>query len=132
MFNLPLVYKNEPQSYAGRAPGLSTRLFLRLGTGGLDTLCHLVYPVSGDWHATSKTDLILHNGNGEEVARQHVAIPKSGSLHWRYSQMFSEAERAKAGERAYIIVRDVTCRLFGYHGLIKEGQAFSLDHMFGF
>ena len=31
MFNSVLVYKDEPQSYSGRAPGLTTRLFLRVG-----------------------------------------------------------------------------------------------------
>jgi hypothetical protein len=30
-----------------------------------------------------------------------------------------------------VVVRDTTCRLFGYHGLIGD-RAFSLDHMFGF
>jgi hypothetical protein len=29
-------------------------------------------------------------------------------------------------------VRDTTCRLFGYHGLLGRDGAFSLDHMFGF
>ena len=31
VFNTVLTYRGEPQSYAGRPPGLSTRLFLRLG-----------------------------------------------------------------------------------------------------
>ena len=35
MFNSVLVYKNEPQSYSGRAPGLTTRLFLRIGPKAL-------------------------------------------------------------------------------------------------
>jgi len=26
----------------------------------------------------------------------------------------------------------MTCRLFGYHGLLGRDGAFSLDHMFGF
>jgi hypothetical protein len=43
IFNTALVYKDEPQSYSGRPPGLSTRLFLRLGADPFDTLCHLVY-----------------------------------------------------------------------------------------
>jgi len=30
------------------------------------------------------------------------------------------------------MVRDTTCRLFGYHGLIDPEGRFSLDHMFGF
>ena len=31
VFNTILTYRDEPQSYTGRPPGLSTRLFLRLG-----------------------------------------------------------------------------------------------------
>jgi hypothetical protein len=37
-----------------------------------------------------------------------------------------------AGAGVYVIIRDTTCRLFGYHGLISGEAAFSLDHMFGF
>jgi hypothetical protein len=132
VFNTVLTYKGEPQSYAGKAPGLSTRLFLRLGEGELDTLCHLIYPASTPWHGESRTDLVLHDAAGGEVARVAVAIPCSGSLNWRYHAMFAPAARAKAGANAYIVIRDTTCRLFGYHGLVRRDGAFSLDHMFGF
>jgi hypothetical protein len=132
IFNTALVYKDEPQSYSGRPPGLSTRLFLRLGADPFDTLCHLVYPASTPWHATSSTDLILNAGDGTEVARQRVAIPCGGSLFWRYHEMFDRRDRQRAGDRGYVIVRDVTCRLFGYHGLVTDTGRFSLDHMFGF
>jgi hypothetical protein len=37
-----------------------------------------------------------------------------------------------AGANGYVLVRDVTCRLFGYHGLMDDKGGFSLDHMFGF
>jgi hypothetical protein len=127
-----LTYKSEPQSYAGRPPGLSTRLFLRLGEAHYDTLCHLIYPASTPWHGLSETDLTLHDGHGTEVAREHVRIPCSGSLFWRYGETFDAATRARAGANAYIVIRDTTCRLFGYHGLIGRNGAFSLDHMFGF
>ena len=132
VFNTVLTYKSEPQSYAGRPPGLSTRLFLRLGEGQHDTLCHLIYPASTPWHGTSATDIVLHDRDGREVARRRVAIPCSGSLFWRYREMFDGAARERAGAGAYVIIRDVTCRLFGYHGLVGENGAFSLDHMFGF
>lgn len=132
VFNTALTYKSEPQSYAGRPPGLSTRLFLRLGEAPYDTLCHLIYPASTPWHAESETDLILCDSNGQEIARERVRVACSGSLFWRYHEAFSAATRAQAGERAYIVIRDTTCRLFGYHGLIGRDGAFSLDHMFGF
>ena len=80
MFNSVLVYKNEPQSYSGPAPGLTTRLFLRIGQKPYDTLCHLIYPASTPWHAKSDTALILTSNRGEEVARAHAAIPCGGSL----------------------------------------------------
>ena len=127
-----LTYKGEPQSYAGRPPGLSTRLFLRLGEAPHDSLCHLIYPASTPWHKASATDLILNDAGGREVARERVAIPCSGSLFWRYHEVFAEPTRRRAGDNAYIIVRDTTCRLFGYHGLLAGRGVFSLDHMFGF
>ncbi|HEV8015409.1 MAG TPA: hypothetical protein VGP48_07730 [Stellaceae bacterium] len=132
VFNTVLTYKGEPQSYSGRAPGLSTRLFLRLGRAPCDTMCHLIYPASTPWHRRSATDLILYDGAGTEVAQQRIEIACSGSRFWRYHEIFDAATRARAGENAYIVVRDTTCRLFGYHGVLGEDGAFSLDHMFGF
>jgi hypothetical protein len=80
----------------------------------------------------SATEIILHDGAGEEIARTQVEIPCSGSLLWRYHALFAESVRVRAGEGSYILVRDATCRLFGYHGLLGRDGAFSLDHMFGF
>ena len=132
IFNTLLTYRNEPQSYAGPPPGLSTRLFLRLGEEPFDTLCHLIYPASTTWHARSSTELILCDAGGREVARQRLEIPCGGSRLWRYAATFDTAARKAAGEHAYIIVRDASCRLFGYHGLLGKDRSFSLDHMFGF
>ena len=132
VFNTILTYRDEPQSYSGRPPGLSTRLFLRLGQDGYDTLCHLIYPASRPWRAKSMTDIVLHDAFGREVARKPLAISCSGSHLWRYHQLFDEATRRDAGPGAYAVIRDPTCRLFGYHGLIGRDGAFSLDHMFGY
>ena len=131
MFNMLATYKGEPQSYKGPPPGLSTRLFLRVGPAPLDTMCHLIYPASRPWHETSDTALMLMSSQGQEVARRNLRIPCGGSLLWRLNETFTEAERTEAGTNAYVVVRDTTCRLFGYHGLIGS-RAFSLDHMFGF
>jgi hypothetical protein len=46
--------------------------------------------------------------------------------------VFGEAAIAQAGSGGYVLVRDGTCRLFGYHGLMDAAGGFSLDHMFGF
>lgn len=132
MFNTVLTYKGEPQSYAGRPPGLSTRLFLRLGRDGTDAFCHLIYPASTPWHAASRTSLILTDREGRETATKEIAIPCGGSHLFRVSETFSDAEREAAGRDAYVLIRDVTCRLFGYHGLRNGDESFSLDHMFGF
>lgn len=132
IFNTVLTYRNEPQSYNGPAPGLSTRLFLRLGPAPDDTMCHLIYPASTPWYETSQTQLFLHDGDGAEIAAETVNIPCGGSLNWRYHDMFDAGDRRRAGERPYVIIRDVTCRLFGYHGVINESGSFSFDHMFGF
>ena len=132
VFNTVLTYKSEPQSYAGPPPGLSTRLFLRLGPAPLDTLCHLIYPASTPWHGESATDIVLHDGAGKEIARERIAIACSGSRFWRYHETFAAPTRQRAGDSPYIVIRDQTCRLFGYHGLMRGDGAFSLDHMFGF
>jgi hypothetical protein len=132
IYNTPIVYKDEPQSYAAKPPGLSTRIFLRLGKAPLDTLCHLIYPASLPWHAKSATTLSLCDRSGKEVAKREIAIPCGGSLFWRYKEMFEAGERERAGENAYVLVVDPTCRLFGFHGLMDGERAFSFDHMFGF
>ncbi|HZU88401.1 MAG TPA: hypothetical protein VE993_04010, partial [Stellaceae bacterium] len=132
VFNTALTYRGEPQSYSGPPPGLSTRLFLRLGESGHDTLCHLIYPASRPWRPLSATQIVLYDGTGGEIARAALEIPCSGSRLWHYRALFPAATRARAGKGAYIVVRDATCRLFGYHGLVGPAGAFSLDHMFGF
>ncbi|PPR59611.1 MAG: hypothetical protein CFH10_01845, partial [Alphaproteobacteria bacterium MarineAlpha4_Bin2] len=132
IFNTVLTFRNEPQSYNGPAPGLSTRLFLRLGSEPDDTMCHLIYPASTPWRDTSKTQLVLHDGNGMEITSITVGIPCGGSLYWRYHDVFDAADRRRAGKRPYVVIRDVTCRLFGYHGVMNESGSFSFDHMFGF
>ena len=131
MFNTVLTYRGEPQSYAARPPGLSTRLFLRLGPPPYETFCQLIYPASTPWHPQSRTALVLHGSGGAEIARREVAIPCGGSLFWRVSEMFDGSDLA-AAEAGYLRVRDPTCRLFGYHGLRSARGSFSLDHMFGF
>jgi hypothetical protein len=132
MFNLAVTYRGEPQSYAGPPPGLSTRLFLRIAPKPWTTFCHLIYPVSQSWHPHSQTMLLLRNGDGDDVARAELRIPASGSRLWHVQDVFNEAVLARAGAHAYIIVRDETCRLFGYHGVEGGEGSFSLDHMFGF
>jgi hypothetical protein len=144
IFNTVLTWNNEPQSYAGAAPGLTTRLFLRtdpaMAVGGEDndTFCHLIYPASTPWRGTSETKLRLHDGNGAVVAEETVAIACGGSLHFRLSEAFDAKARAAAANpgpagSGYVLIRDTSCRLFGYHGVIaRDGSAFSLDHMFGF
>lgn len=136
VFNTVMTYKGEPQSYGGPPPGLSTRLFLRLGNcmegGGVDSLCHLIYAASNPWHPASQTMLILTGADGSEIARTSMEIPCGGSRLWRASEMFGAEELQAAGDGGYVLIRDATCRLFGYHGLIRDGVSFSLDHMFGF
>jgi hypothetical protein len=103
-----------------------------MGPAPLRTMCHLIFAASTPWHATSETDLILHGADGAEIARERVNIPCGGSLLWHPDEIFEPADRARAGDHAYVVIRDTTCRLFGYHGLRDGDGAFSFDHMFGF
>ncbi|MBI1261150.1 MAG: hypothetical protein GC184_05445 [Rhizobiales bacterium] len=137
IYNTALIYKDEPQSYTNKPPGLTTRLFLRLGSaaleeGALDTMCHLIYPASTPWHEKSSTLLILHDAEGKPVAEKEVQIACGGSIHWRLSEMFTREERERMGGVGYVIIRDTTCRLFGFHGMVNGDKSFCLDHMFGF
>ncbi|MEN6543037.1 hypothetical protein [Parvibaculum sp.] len=132
IYNTGVIYKDEPQSYTNKPPGLTTRLFLRLGSDGLDTICHLIYPASTPWHAKSSTLLILHDAEGKPIAEKPIEIACGGSRFWRLSEMFSKEEREAMGGAGYVIVRDTTCRLFGFHGLTNGTKSFCLDHMFGF
>lgn len=132
LYNLPVVYRDEPQSYNGPPPGLTTRLFGRPGFGARDAFLHLIYPVSDTWHASSSTRLHLFDARGNAVAERALRILAGGSLHARLSDIFDGAELRAAGDDGYWIVRDTTCRLFGYQGLFGSGGAFSLDHLFGF
>ncbi len=137
VFNTAMTYKDEPQSYSGPPPGLTTRLFLKLGDGNLGDMGRrsfgcLIYPASAPWHARSRTALILHDGTGRPIAEREIAIACSGSATVRPHEMFGDALLEQAGPRGYVLIRDATCRLFGYHGLEGADGAFSLDHMFGF
>ena len=64
IFNTLMTYKGEPQSYSGPPPGLTTRLFLKLGEGTRRSFAHLTYPASAAWHKLSSTVLQLHDAEG--------------------------------------------------------------------
>ena len=136
IYNTAMTYRDEPQSYSGPPPGLTTRLFLKLGMGQRRSYACLIYPASAAWHPRSTTALVLHDGAGTPIAEQPLAIACSGSAMVWPHRVFGDALLHQAGPAGYVIIRDATCRLFGYHGLMDDGAergpAFSLDHMFGF
>ncbi len=132
IFNTAMTYRDEPQSYSGPPPGLSTRLFLKLGDDRRSSFAVLIYPASGPWHARSATQLQLLDGDGVLVEEVAAEIPCSGSsVVWPHLA-FTARALDRAGANGYVLVRDSTCRLFGYHGLMDGTGSFSLDHMFGF
>ena len=132
IFNTIMTYKDEPQSYSGPPPGLSTRLFLKLGDDRRRSFAVLIYPASAPWVARSSTTLLLHDAAGQVIAEEPIAIPCCGSRTVWPHELFGETLLRRAGPTGYVLVRDTTCRLFGYHGLMDDAGGFSLDHMFGF
>jgi hypothetical protein len=132
IFNTLMTYKNEPQSYTGPPPGLSTRLFLKLGFSGRESFCVLIYPASAKWHDYSSTGLELYGTDGTLLATRALKIPCSGSEMFYPSRLFDAQTLRAAGEAGYVLIRDSTCRLFGFHGVDDQAGGFSLDHMFGF
>ncbi|HQT38621.1 MAG TPA: hypothetical protein PK231_04285 [Acidocella sp.] len=132
MFNTIMTYKGEPQSYNGPPPGLSTRLFLKLGLLGRSSFCVLIYPASAAWNEKSSTNLELYDTEGLLLDTKPLQIACSGSVIV-YPIAYFEAEKLRvAGDAGYILIRDMTCRLFGFHGVTDGAGSFSLDHMFGF
>jgi hypothetical protein len=132
VFNTLMTYRDEPQSYHGAPPGLSTTLFLKLGDGGRRSFAVLVYPASAPFHPASSTTLQLRDAEGAQIAEAQITIACSGSAMIQPDVIFGAAALQQAGAHGYVLVRDPTCRLFGYHGLMDDHGGFSLDHMFGF
>jgi hypothetical protein len=132
IFNTAMTYRDEPQSYAGPPPGLTTRLFLKLGEGRRRSFSVLIYPASANWHAFSSTELHLVDSTGDVIDTRPLKIACRGSAMIAPDEIFGERLIARAGAGGYVLVRDTTCRLFGYHGLTDGAGGFSLDHMFGF
>jgi hypothetical protein len=132
IFNTIMTYKNEPQSYSGSPPGLSTKLFLKLGSDDLESFCVLIYPASKEWHARSRTKLELYSKEAELLDSKTIAIACCGSAAIRPSQLFGSTDLRRAGKGGYVLIRDSTCRLFGFHGLDDRAGKFSFDHMFGY
>ncbi|WP_418610125.1 hypothetical protein [Gluconobacter cerinus] len=132
IFNTLMTWRSEPQSYSGPPPGLTTRLFLKLGHDHLRSFCCLIHPASIEGTDESETVLLLHAADGTLVAETGIRIQSSGSYMVRPHELFESAHLERAGVGGYILIRDLTCRLFGYHGLENGEGGFSLDHMFGF
>jgi hypothetical protein len=132
IFNTLMTYKNEPQSYNGPPPGLSTRLFLKLGFSGRESFCVLIYPASAKWHDFSSTILELYAADGTVLETRELKIACSGSATIYPARWFDAQSLRAAGEAGYVLIRDTTCRLFGFHGVDDQAGGFSLDHMFGF
>jgi hypothetical protein len=132
IFNTLMTYRDEPQSYHGGPPGLSTTLFLRLGEATRRSFAVLIYPASAAFHPTSSTVLLLRDTAGNQIAEARVSIACSGSTTVWPDAVFGSDALEQAGLHGYMLVRDPTCRLFGYHGLMDDRGGFSLDHMFGF
>ena len=103
MFNMLATYKGEPQSYKGPPPGLSTRLFLRVGPAPFDTMCHLVYPASRPWHETSDTALMLMAvESGTTFARCRLQIGHNARRErrrWASWTENSQTSRTKGSRR---------------------------------
>jgi hypothetical protein len=132
MYNTIMTFGSEPQSYGGPPPGLSTKLFLRIGPAELETFFVLIYPASVDTNWHSNTTLELHGGTGALLALGKVEIPCCGSTTMYLSREFEPDVLRSAGIGGYVLVRDPICRLFGFQGLEDRAGRFSFDHMFGF
>jgi hypothetical protein len=80
----------------------------------------------------SDTVLELYDEAGAKLAESKLRISCSGSKIIYPATYFSPALLREADEAGYILIRDSTCRLFGFHGVDDGNGRFSFDHMFGF
>ena len=64
----------------------------------------------------------LKDAQGGDVASREIQIPANGSRIFHCAETFA-ADELKAADGGYVLVRDATCRLFGYHGARAEAPA---------
>ena len=122
IFNTLMTYKGEPQSYNGPPPGLTTRLFLKLGDASPKVIRSSDLPgLCREWHPHSGTMLMLHDSDGVLLAEQAACRLHVPARRW-FGRTRCSARRcyARAGAGGYVMVDDRTCRLFGYHGLMDD------------
>lgn len=79
IFNTLMTWRSEPQSYSGPPPGLTTRLFLKLGQEGHESFSCLIHPASVEGTDASETILHLYSNAGVELERRKISINPSGS-----------------------------------------------------
>ena len=99
---------------------------------GRDSFCVLIYPASAKWHEYSATVLELYSAVGVLLATRNLRIACSGSEIVYPARHFAAPELRQAGDAGYVLIRDTSCRLFGFHGVDDHAGQFSFDHMFGF
>jgi len=92
----------------------------------------LIYPASAKWVAQSSTSLELYDSAGALLDSTSMQIACSGSAMVYPTLVFPAEKLRQAGEAGYVLIRDKTCRLFGFHGVDDGAGGFSFDHMFGF
>ena len=115
-----MTWRDEPQSYYGPPPGLSTRLFLKLGDARRRSFAVLIYPASAPWHAASSTRCYCTTPPGTRSPRIGCPSHAPARRWFGRHEVFGAAALRQAGADGYVLVRDPTCRLFGYHGLMDD------------
>ena len=133
MFNTVMTWRDEPQSYSGAAAGPfddavpAARRCAAAQLRGAD-LSRLGTVARGVRHGA---ETARRRGTRRSPSKR-LTIACSGSAMVWPVEIFGAAALREAGPDGYVLVRDATCRLFGYHGLMDDAGGFSLDHMFGF
>ena len=70
-----------------------------------------------------RTGLLLHDGAGAAIAEEADLDRLLTARPWCWPHaVFGDALLAEAGPKRLRLIRDATCRLFGYHGLMDEAR----------
>ena len=134
IFNTAMTYRDEPQSYSGPPPGLSTTLFLKLGDARAAQFRGADLPgLRRRGTRVRRPRCSCMTAPARQIAERDACRSPAPARPWCGRMRCSARRRWRAaGPDGYVLVRDPTCRLFGYHGLMDDAGGFSLDHMFGF
>ena len=133
IFNTVMTYKGEPQSYNGPPPGVSTKLFLKLGLGGTRSFsCSSIRPRQNGMSVPARRWIVRRRG--QLAATQRISISCFGWRSFRLYQYFRRRMKLlEARMPVRPLIKHPTCQAISRPmASMTQQVSISFDHMFGF